>query len=105
ERLQALESGDYQSLPGTVYTKGFLRNYAEYLNLDPEEMVALYVGERGGIEPLRSFAPMKPLVKRSFIFTPAVLVPVVVLAGIVLFAGYVYYQFTNFAVAPHVHIT
>ena len=103
--LQALESGDYQSLPGTVYTKGFLRNYAHYLNVDPEEMVALYTGERGGAEPLRSFAPMKPLVKRSFIFTPTVLVPVVVLAGIVLFIGYVYYQFTNFAIAPRVDIT
>jgi cytoskeletal protein RodZ len=103
--LQALESGDYQSLPGTVYTKGFLRNYAHYLNVDPEEMLALYTGERGGTEPLRSFAPMKPLVKRSFIFTPTVLVPVVVLAGILLFVGYVYYQFTNFAVAPHVDIT
>ena len=103
--LEAVESGDYQSLPGNVYTKGFLRNYAEYLNLDPDEMVALYVGERGGIEPLRSFAPMRPLVKRSFIFTPAVLVPVLVLAGIVLFVAYFYYQFTSFAVAPHVDIT
>ena len=103
--LRALESGDYQSLPGTVYTKGFLRNYAEYLNLDPEETLALYTGERGGSEPVRTFAPMKPLVKRTFIFTPTVLVPVVVLAGIVLFIGYVYYQFTNFAIAPHVDIT
>ncbi len=103
--LQALESGDYQSLPGTVYTKGFLRNYAHYLNVDPEEMVALYTGERGGAEPLRQFAPMRPLVKRSFIFTPTVLVPVIVLAGILLFVGYVYYQFTNFAVAPRVDIT
>ena len=102
--LQAIESGDYQSLPGTVYTKGFLRNYAEYLNLDAEEMLALYTGERVGTDPVRTFAPMKPLVKRSFIFTPTVLVPVVVLAGILLFIGYVYYQFTNFAVAPHVDI-
>ena len=103
--LQAIESGDYQSLPGTVYTKGFLRNYAQYLNLDAEEILALYTGERGGSEPARTFAPMRPLVKRSFIFTPTVLVPVVLLAAIVLFVGYVYYQFTNFAVAPHVDIT
>lgn len=65
----------------------------------------MYIGERGGIDPLRTFAPMKPLVKRSFIFTPMVLVPVAVLAGIVLFVVYFYYQFTSFAVAPHVDIT
>ncbi|MEA2660537.1 MAG: cytoskeleton protein RodZ [Chloroflexota bacterium] len=103
--LQAIESGDYQSLPGTVYTKGFLRNYAGYLGLDPEEMVALYTGERVGSDAARTFSPMKPLVKRSFIFTPTVLVPVVVIAGIVLFVAYFYYQFTSFAVAPHVDIT
>ncbi|HVR88564.1 MAG TPA: RodZ domain-containing protein [Candidatus Limnocylindria bacterium] len=103
--LAALESGDYQSLPGAVYTKGFLRNYAEYLNLDPEEMVALFSGERGGPEAPRVFEPMRPLVKRSFIFTPTVLVPVVVLAGVVLFVGYLYYQFTNFAIAPRIDIT
>ena len=103
--LTALESGDYQSLPGSVYTKGFLRNYAEYLNLDPDEMVALFTGERGASEPPRQFEPMKPLVKRSFIFTPTVLVPVAVLAGIVLFVGYLYYQFTNFAIAPRIDIT
>jgi cytoskeletal protein RodZ len=103
--LQAIESGDYQSLPGTVYTKGFLRNYAQYLGLEAEEMLALYTGERGGSDPARTFAPMRPLVKRSFIFTPTVLVPVIVLGGILLFIAYFYYQFTSFAVAPHVDIT
>ena len=29
--LGALERGDYRELPGAVYTKGFLRNYALYL--------------------------------------------------------------------------
>ena len=103
--LVALENGDYQSLPGAVYTKGFLRNYAEYLNLDAEEQVALFQGERVAPEPLRTFQPMRPLVKRSFIFTPAVLVPIVLLAGVVLFVGYLYYQFSNFAVPPRIEIT
>ena len=37
--LGALERGDYKELPGAVYTKGFLRNYALYLGLDPEEVL------------------------------------------------------------------
>ena len=36
--LSALESGEYADLPGAVYTKGFLRNYALYLGLDPEDV-------------------------------------------------------------------
>src|SRR5919201_434142 len=31
--LSALERGDYRDLPGAVYTKGFLRNYAIYLSV------------------------------------------------------------------------
>ncbi|HXI45159.1 MAG TPA: helix-turn-helix transcriptional regulator, partial [Candidatus Acidoferrales bacterium] len=34
--LGALERGDYRDLPGAVYTRGFLRNYAIYLGLDPD---------------------------------------------------------------------
>lgn len=106
--LKALEDGDYQSLPGAVYTKGFLRNYAEYLDLDQEGLIALFHQERGLVttEPSsKSYKPMRPIMRRSLIFTPAVLVPVLVLAGIVLFVGYLYYQFTSFAVAPTLELT
>jgi cytoskeletal protein RodZ len=43
--LQALEEGDFSVMPPEVYIKGFLRNYAIYLGLDPEEARALYKGE------------------------------------------------------------
>jgi hypothetical protein len=48
---------------------------------------------------------MRPIMRRSLIFTPAVLVPVFVLAGVVLFVGYLYYQFTSFAVAPALELS
>ncbi len=103
--LKALEDSDYQSLPGAVYTKGFLRNYAEYLDLPTDELVVQFHQERGQAEPARTFEPMRPIMRRSLIFTPAVLVPVVVLAGIVLFVGYLYYQFVSFAVPPKLEVT
>ena len=104
--LKALEDGDYQSLPGAVYTKGFLRNYAQYLDLNSDELTVLFHQERGTVtpEPSRTFRPMRPIMRRSLIFTPTVLVPVFVLAGVVLFVGYLYYQFTSFAVAPALDI-
>jgi cytoskeleton protein RodZ len=43
--LQALEEGDYNALPGEVYVRGFLRNYALYLGLDPEEVRRRYSQE------------------------------------------------------------
>jgi cytoskeletal protein RodZ len=40
--LQALEEEDFSIMPPKVYVKGFLRNYAIYLDLDPEEVRDLY---------------------------------------------------------------
>jgi cytoskeletal protein RodZ len=36
--LEALEAGDFDALPDPVVGRGFLRNYAAYLELDPEEI-------------------------------------------------------------------
>jgi transcriptional regulator with XRE-family HTH domain len=40
--ITALEEGDSASLPGEVYARGFLKNYAEYLGIDPHEMLDAY---------------------------------------------------------------
>jgi cytoskeletal protein RodZ len=40
--LEALEAEDYAALPPAVYTRGFLRTYAEYLGLNAQSMVDLY---------------------------------------------------------------
>src|SRR4051795_12919914 len=54
--LGALERGEYRELPGDVYTKGFLRNYALYLGLDPDEVVGQWRRERGAPESAPSKA-------------------------------------------------
>jgi cytoskeleton protein RodZ len=40
--LQALEQGKKELLPGDVYLKGFLKNYANFLGLPGEELVRRY---------------------------------------------------------------
>ena len=47
--LAALEHGDYAELPGAVYTKGFLRNYALYLGLDAEDVIRQWKREKGDV--------------------------------------------------------
>ena len=39
-QVDALERGDYEALPGPAFVRGFMRNYARYLNLDPEPLIA-----------------------------------------------------------------
>ncbi|MFN8535649.1 MAG: DUF4115 domain-containing protein [Dehalococcoidia bacterium] len=44
EHLAALEASDLKSLPGRAYTHAFVRTYASYLGLDPDELAALLPG-------------------------------------------------------------
>jgi cytoskeleton protein RodZ len=37
--LQALEQGEYAALPTAVHARGFLRNYARFLDLDPNPLL------------------------------------------------------------------
>jgi cytoskeletal protein RodZ len=43
--LEALERNDFAALPGGAFSKGFLRAYATFIGLDPEEMVNHYLFE------------------------------------------------------------
>ena len=40
-QVRALEEEDFAHLPGRTFTRGFMRNYARLLNLDPEDVLAL----------------------------------------------------------------
>lgn len=53
--LEALEGDRFETLPAPVYIRGFVRTYAGYLRLDPEEAVSLVPGNLPrpvGLEPL-----------------------------------------------------
>jgi cytoskeletal protein RodZ len=45
--LEAIELDDYQKVSGALYVKSFLRTYAEYLGLDPQEILDLYHRQPG----------------------------------------------------------
>lgn len=45
--LDALENGDYDRLPSAVHTRGFLRNYARFLGLDPQPLLDRYESSQG----------------------------------------------------------
>ena len=42
EFVQAIESNDFDKFPAPTYVKGFLRSYAKYLEIDPEQILATY---------------------------------------------------------------
>ncbi|MBP2654945.1 MAG: putative transcriptional regulator [Firmicutes bacterium] len=48
--IQAIEDDEYQALPGEVYLKGFLRNYANFLGLDQQEILNIYRQSQAPVE-------------------------------------------------------
>lgn len=40
--LEALEAHDFEQLPPATYARGIVRNYAQYLGLDPQVVLSLY---------------------------------------------------------------
>lgn len=107
--LSALEDGDYDELPAPVYTKGFLRNYALYLGLDPEDVIRQWRRERGDAqvptEP--ALAVPKPLAapRQGFTFSPVVIVAALLTVLIGVFAVYLVVQLVRFAKPPTLALT
>ncbi|MBN2658013.1 MAG: helix-turn-helix domain-containing protein [Spirochaetales bacterium] len=52
EYIHALEEDDFDFFPAEAYLIGFLRNYSEYLGLDPSKMVGIYKNFKISEEPV-----------------------------------------------------
>ena len=73
--IEAIELGNFDDLPGTAYVTGFIRTYAEYLDIDSVEMIALYKESSGNVSNKTSLDFPSPIPESG--------VP----GGAVLFAG------------------
>ena len=101
--LSALERGDYRELPGAVYTKGFLRNYAIYLNLDPEDVLRQWRRERGDqAAPDPLVVPPRPIAEppRPLTFSPSIIVAALMTFGVIAFGIYLSVQLLRYAKPP-----
>jgi cytoskeletal protein RodZ len=106
--LGALERGDYKELPGAVYTKGFLRNYALYLGLDPEDVLVQWRRERGdGKEQPAAIVVPKPISapRKGLTFSPGLVVAALLTVVIVAFGAYLGIQVLRFTKPPTIAVT
>lgn len=81
--LEAIEEGRFGELPGAVYVSGFLRQYAEFLGLDPEQVLKSYQAESDGSvhhRPVLNFPMPRPEERTPRLW---LVIGALVLAGIV----------------------
>jgi cytoskeleton protein RodZ len=67
QSLTALEEGAFQRLPGDVVIRGFIRNYAQYLGLNSDELIELYRRERGVTDQIRVVPATNPPRARAYV--------------------------------------
>ena len=107
--LGALERGEYRELPGSVYTKGFLRNYAQYLGLDPDEILLQWRREKGEgkVDSSPSIVLPRPLTapRQGLTFSPAIVVAALMTVVLLLFVGYLAIQLLRFAKPPSIAVS
>lgn len=84
-QVQGLEEGNYHVLPGATFARGFLKNYARLLGLDPEPLLRSYDANNAGsgLSPTRQLLPdgESPLLdysKRTLLISFLIVVAVIV---------------------------
>ena len=88
--LEAIETGEFNQLPGRVYAVGFLRAYSEYLGLDSEPVVDRFRDETTDISPSTElrFPAVPPQSWRPQLG----LFSVALLLAVVVYGGWYYWQ-------------
>src|SRR5262245_16303831 len=94
--LQAIENDDFQVLPGGIFSRGFVRAYAEVLGMDPEKAVADFERVSNYHEPvvlegLRVSTPQPP--RRNLMLYP-------IAAGVLVLVIVIFYLVTRDRPAP-----
>ncbi len=80
--LVALENEDFSLFPGETYLKGFLKNYADYLGLEGEELVNIYKNMKIQEQPV----PLDQLLENKHEKSPKLLL---MISGLVVAAALV----------------
>lgn len=98
--IQALEEGDWASLPEAAYVKGFIKNYADFLGLDSNRLLALHRAEYDE----RKYTQPPNKQKKRLMLTPNLISPLTFSLTFLLFIGYLAIQYTSVLSAPNLEI-
>lgn len=106
QNLKALENNNFSKLPPETFVKGFIRNYALAVNLNPEKLIAIFRRDKSKKEKINiiptEIDPKK--VNRSFWWTPKMTLVLVIGFGASLFLAYLGLQIKKYFSPPQLAI-
>lgn len=103
EYLEAIENSNFGGLPSSTFAKGFLRNYASFLHLNPDTIVAMFrrdftQNERGEIIPRGMVTPVGS--KPKYFTVSIILTGIATLA----FLGFLLFQLISWWSLPKIKL-
>lgn len=108
EYLESLENGDYENLPPQVYVRGFLKSYANFLDIDSNQAIKIYNREVTFLERdfLKEKDPKKERVRlRSLVvITPKLITLFLSLLVFSVLFYYLYHQINSFNSKPYLFL-
>ena len=106
ELLIALETDEYSKLPPPTFVQGFIKNYAKFLGLESEKLLAIFRREfsdrKNPPKVLDSFA--NPINKKRFKLTPARVISGLVLTLLAVFFVYLWFEFRFLSGPPFLEV-
>lgn len=91
EFLSALEEGKIDKLPGIVYASGFLRAYAELLNLNTDEILQRFKSENQQVDQKPDLLFPMPVAQRGISLGVIILISAIII--VIAYIGW--YKMTN----------
>lgn len=102
EILEAFENGRWEDLPEPAISKGFLKNYVEYLGLDIQLALALFRRDFDEKKYIRKKSPLEA--KKGLMLTPNKIMAGVFVTVVVVFALYLIVQYFSVAAKPKLQV-
>lgn len=95
--LKAIEDENFEKLPVEVYIRGYIREYAKILNIDPEAAIKAYTQQVSPPLPEKKDIPTKETLKSKKIKIRYLLIPLLLL----LTFAFILFPFTPLERMPH----
>lgn len=102
--LVALEAGDYENLPGGVYSEKILEAYANFLNLDLTGLKKIFEKENSTSKRLKKNAFLQKISSKNFIVTPRLIEISVAAVFVILLLVYLGFEINNIFSAPNLSL-
>jgi hypothetical protein len=96
--LQAIEDGAFKMLPGMTYAIGYVRSYAQHLDLDVDHVIALFKSEAQELDSPRQLVFPSPAPEGKF--PGGAIMFVAALLAVGTYAGW--YQLSNSGRGPEI---